>query len=273
MKPPFAAACICALVAFTVIEKNWLRLRHLKDNDVQYARDNNGFDGIVLIGEVTRPSHAYVPSITAYTSIYPCSFSAYNNMSSKQILFVLRDCGILHKRNPFYVYSLIDGIELKINEIRSVFPTARILIDSDGPSYEMQDFSDIFVYVALRNIILKYGLSWPQFPTDCAIRNELGCSFSEFRTPNIVPEASPNAPFNFPLHETCFHLLDSRKYSPICFPKPKQLYPVLITGAGGSGSHAVALILRNLGIRVHHERLDIEGSVVSLSNLHVATNE
>ena len=42
-------------------------------------------------------------------------------------------------------------------------------------------------------------------------------------------------------------------------------FPLLITSLGGSGTHHVTCLLRNLGFKLDHERLAEDGAVVSVN--------
>jgi hypothetical protein len=63
------------------------------------------------------------------------------------------------------------------------------------------------------------------------------------------------------LSQLCSKYLNTRKYSPMCMPRPAELYPVLVTGLGGAGTHAVANKLTALGMDMPHERLGSDGAV------------
>ena len=63
------------------------------------------------------------------------------------------------------------------------------------------------------------------------------------------------------LAEICGPLLNTRKYDSRCFPLPFLKYPLLVTGLGGSGTHAITYHLQEAGIQVKHEELDKHGSV------------
>ena len=67
---------------------------------------------------------------------------------------------------------------------------------------------------------------------------------------------------NFNLETICPAILNSRKYLPKCLPRPKNLYPLLITALGGAGTHSVARQLQSLGLLIEHESISIHGSVV-----------
>ena len=63
------------------------------------------------------------------------------------------------------------------------------------------------------------------------------------------------------IQEICFPLINTRKYDKRCFPYPDQLYPLLVTGLGGSGTHDLTNKLRYRGVRVRHEEIDLDGTV------------
>lgn len=59
----------------------------------------------------------------------------------------------------------------------------------------------------------------------------------------------------------CDPLINTRKYDERCFPYPDHLFPLLITGLGGSGTHEITNKLRERGVRVRHEQIDVDGTV------------
>jgi hypothetical protein len=64
------------------------------------------------------------------------------------------------------------------------------------------------------------------------------------------------------LHPMCSILLNTRKFNDKCLPNPLKLYPVLISGLGGSGTHQISNSLRKNKIFIKHESIDRDGSVV-----------
>ena len=73
------------------------------------------------------------------------------------------------------------------------------------------------------------------------------------------------------LAEACDKFINTRKHHPECFPKPKRLYPMLVTGLGGTGTHFIANSLQNLGFDLVHEGIGSEGAVVSFSDIATST--
>lgn len=63
------------------------------------------------------------------------------------------------------------------------------------------------------------------------------------------------------LYPECSVIVNSRKYVQRCLPAPDELYPLLVTGLGGSGTHNIANSLRSMGVQVRHEMIDRDGSV------------
>lgn len=63
------------------------------------------------------------------------------------------------------------------------------------------------------------------------------------------------------LSETCDKFINTRKHHPECFPKPKRLYPMLVTGLGGTGTHFIANSLQELGFDLAHEGIGRDGAV------------
>lgn len=73
-------------------------------------------------------------------------------------------------------------------------------------------------------------------------------------------KSSSAAPLSH-LHQSCQRYLLSRRYAAACMPRSTVLLPVLVTGLGGSGTHAATNALRAAGVAVAHERLAKDGSV------------
>jgi hypothetical protein len=66
---------------------------------------------------------------------------------------------------------------------------------------------------------------------------------------------------------SCRRFVNTRKYQVDCRPVTSSLYPLLITGLGGSGTHESAAKLIKKGLNLPHEELGLHGSVVSDSSL------
>lgn len=64
----------------------------------------------------------------------------------------------------------------------------------------------------------------------------------------------------------CQHIVNSRAFHIDCMPVPASLYPVLITGLGGCGSHNIANLFDRMGVELPHEGLGRDGSVVRVYN-------
>jgi hypothetical protein len=78
-----------------------------------------------------------------------------------------------------------------------------------------------------------------------------------------LPPIPPQTPRKnvMSLLELCGPLLHSRKYDDRCMPRPRRLLPVLVTGLGGSGTHAIAQALAGRGVDMPHETMGKDGSV------------
>lgn len=63
------------------------------------------------------------------------------------------------------------------------------------------------------------------------------------------------------LLQLCGPILNSRGYHDRCLPRPLTLLPVLVTGLGGSGTHAIASSLKSMNIDMPHEKIGKHGSV------------
>ena len=63
--------------------------------------------------------------------------------------------------------------------------------------------------------------------------------------------------------------MNSRKYQSDCMTRPSVVYPLLVTGLGGSGTHAVSKQLRDRGVQVGHEEIETDGSVVRMNAIFI----
>jgi hypothetical protein len=75
------------------------------------------------------------------------------------------------------------------------------------------------------------------------------------------PIGLPLAPSSGSL-DRCIPFINTRVYVPDCIPKIQgSIFPLLLTGLGGSGTHAIANLLRALRIDVSHESIGSFGAV------------
>ena len=68
---------------------------------------------------------------------------------------------------------------------------------------------------------------------------------------------------------TCQQFQNTRKYQSECMARPSVVYPLLVTGLGGSGTHAVTQQLRDHGMDVGHEEIETHGSVVRTNTISI----
>ncbi len=142
------------------------------------------------------------------------------------------------RNDPDYVYLYADSIMSLIDDVHRFNPLIPVLLDIDSPQYERKDFIDIFTHISFHHILQKENVLWPKFPLYCVSKGILGCKFTksgQVKTCDMIsipPTVADAFIFHKPgsLHTRCFHLLNSRKYSSNCFPRPQKLYPLLITG-------------------------------------------
>ena len=69
------------------------------------------------------------------------------------------------------------------------------------------------------------------------------------------------------VHLQCQRYVNTRKYQVGCMSPPSSLYPILITGLGGCGSHHIAQRLGRMGLQLPHEELGGDGSVVRVASI------
>ena len=67
------------------------------------------------------------------------------------------------------------------------------------------------------------------------------------------------------LDSRCGKYIYTRKFDSFCMPRLKHVYPVLVTGLGGSGTHYITNKLRSVGFKFYHEDLGDDGAVVRLN--------
>ena len=65
------------------------------------------------------------------------------------------------------------------------------------------------------------------------------------------------------LQDRCGKYIYTRKFDSFCMPRLKNVYPVLVTGLGGSGTHYITNELRSAGFKFFHEDVGEDGAVVS----------
>ena len=71
----------------------------------------------------------------------------------------------------------------------------------------------------------------------------------------------PTMKEDYRLSEKCTIIMHSRAYDDLCMPRPHKLLPVLVTGLGGSATHAISDALSVSGVDMPHESLGSHGSV------------
>jgi hypothetical protein len=64
------------------------------------------------------------------------------------------------------------------------------------------------------------------------------------------------------LQDRCGKYIYTRKFDSFCMPRLKHVYPVLVTGLGGSGTHHITNNLRSAGFKFYHEDVGDDGAVV-----------
>lgn len=78
------------------------------------------------------------------------------------------------------------------------------------------------------------------------------------RRNRTADSSSPDASSSLPV---CRSLLNTRKHLTVCYGPEATVFPLLVTGLGGSGTHAVARRLREMGVDVDHEHIATHGAV------------
>lgn len=157
----------------------------------------------------------------------------------------------------------------------------------------------VFYYLLLRNIVSKYRIFLIPIASECALltenssqtncfnlilNNKLISLYSFLKSQHQGMMCPPGSQYcvlttmkqylartreesqsmpNIALRALCQKYLNTRKYHPDCMPRPTTLYPILITGLGGSGTHFMANELQKIGLHLNHEELGRDGSVVS----------
>jgi len=109
-------------------------------------------------------------------------------------------------------------------------------------------------------------------PHDCSVYNK-----SAIREKNISHVLSTvhhyllnvrnDAVSSGSLQDRCGKYIYTRKFDSFCMPRLKHVYPVLVTGLGGSGTHHITNSLRSAGFSFYHEAIGGEDGAVVRSTL------
>ena len=113
-------------------------------------------------------------------------------------------------------------------------------------------------------------------PHDCSVYNK-----SAIRDKNISHVLSTvhhyllnvrnDAVSSGSLQDRCGKYIYTRKFDSFCMPRLKHVYPVLVTGLGGSGTHHITNSLRSAGFSFYHEAMGGEDGAVVRSTLTVSS--
>lgn len=76
----------------------------------------------------------------------------------------------------------------------------------------------------------------------------------------VLSPPRTNDSFDSSTSTVCLRLLNTRRFDESCHGS-SSVYPLLITGLGGSGTHAIARWLRERGLDLEHERIASLGAV------------
>lgn len=186
-------------------------------------------------------------------------------------VFVIRSSCITPSlyNDPENIYLYADSLVSIVDRLRDINSLAPVVLDMDGPQYKRKDFMDIFIHIAFHHVLRDKNIMWPQFPLRCASRGVTGCQFTrfkqsdtcdKFRTPPVrlkTLSETLDDRRSLSLHARCFHLLNSRKYSNTCFPRPEKLYPLLITGEFKKQKYCACLIIDIIRLFAVFNKFDI----------------
>ena len=125
-----------------------------------------------------------------------------------------------------------------------VLPSYEFLYDANSEASEKEgsDAFRVHIQVALQSLL-------QHLPADdeAAVRS--------YFSPPVGASVSA-------LSITCATILRTRKYKADCLPLPSHMPPILVTGLGGSGTHAVSSRLQVMGVQAYHESITgVHGAV------------
>lgn len=180
------------------------------------------------------------------------------------------------------IYQSIDNISNELKIISKNYPDSIIfLIISSHIFTKSKDWIEINLFLLLKYCISQYDNIYLFSPLHKNMNSKfLSCRFPysnshSFLQVNSLEKIQINKyhPFvlttpkhiykNTTLQRQCGYIIFTRKYKEQCLPPPMKLYPILITGLGGTGTHYLANTLHNLDFFLNHERIGSHGSVVS----------
>eukprot|EP01040_Poterioochromonas_malhamensis_P002461 gene2461-2617_t len=171
----------------------------------------------------------------------------------------------------YNIHEVVDEISSAYCRLRSESPRSLIAYKLKVPDRWLKDYNSsilefeiqvTFFYLLLR---LISSLQLPVlFQVDSEpLNRKLSSIFMERiynqwnnTRSNLLPTCSSTNLFHL-----CGKYINTRKYHPHCFPPPLKLYPVLVTGLGGSGTHFITRELNALGFHLSHESIADQGSV------------
>ncbi len=174
----------------------------------------------------------------------------------------------------YNIHEVVDEISSAYCRLRSEYPRSLIAYELKVPDSWLKDYNssilEFEIQVTFFYLLLRL-ISSLQLPVLFQVENEplnrkLSSIFMERiynqwnnTRSNLLPTCSSTNLFHL-----CGKYINTRKYHPHCFPPPLKLYPVLVTGLGGSGTHFITRELNALGFHLSHESIADQGSVVRL---------
>lgn len=194
-----------------------------------------------------------------------CDFLLYETMKSK--LAVL---------SWYNIFNLVDEISDLRNRLRSKassvpiayrcnLPTIWLLENEKrevDPELLLTFFYQLSRLITSEHLLVLFQIEGSKVESEFFLKLFLDYSHSQINGVNRI------SPFQtLRLSKLCNKYINTRKYHEECFPAPAKLYPVLITGLGGSGTHFLARELNHLGFHLSHEDIGADGAVVRSSLL------
>lgn len=241
----------------------------LCQDDVQYSLNKRVCSdqtiSLLLKGLVEMPQ-------STNNTIHPSICNAEQLGTTTCKILVFESSNNLVTLDWYNIHEVVDEISSAYCRLRSESPRSLIAYKLKVPDRWLKDYNSsilefeiqvTFFYLLLR---LISSLQLPVlFQVDSEpLNRKLSSIFMERiynqwnnTRSNLLPTCSSTNLFHL-----CGKYINTRKYHPHCFPPPLKLYPVLVTGLGGSGTHFITRELNALGFHLSHESIADQGSVV-----------
>lgn len=177
------------------------------------------------------------------------------------------------------IYPYYDAVISRADRLRRRYPCAtpvwvapKVLKDETTDLFKIHNFVRNNVLSAKYGVIIVHRLPIPREGVDVETTRDELYAFIHGLRKNLVSETAAIAAYNKAdiynstesLESRCGKLVDTRKYDEGCMPPMRDApLAVLITSLGGSGTHVISYEMCKIGLDTPHEKMGVDGSVVS----------